>query len=186
MGTGGAGAALEAAAIETAISIDAVVAAEGGSADGGAFRVGRARPTESDVASAATATNRLTDTPGAIEPTAALGSRGATTTLIPAAVQSAIAGDSIVVAEDGAAYLAAFARLGTLPTEPDRPAAASRGATCSIDAAETTAADGVSITRSAIVVAAVQDTIGVDSVRGADHGSCRLTALSGLRAFRTE
>jgi hypothetical protein len=72
MGTGGAGAALEAAAIETAIGIDAVVAAERGSADGGAFRVGRARPTKSDVASAATATNRLTDTLGAIEPATTL------------------------------------------------------------------------------------------------------------------
>jgi hypothetical protein len=146
MGTGGAGAALEAAAIETTIGIDAVVAAERGSADGGAFRVGRARPTKSDVASAATATNRLTDTLGAIEPATTLGARGAATTLIAAAVQSAIAGDSVVVAEDRAAYLAAFARLGTLPTEPDGPATTSRGATCSIDAEETTTADGVSIT----------------------------------------
>jgi len=50
MGAGGAGTAFEAATIEIAVAIDAVVAAERGSADGGAFRVGRARLAERYIA----------------------------------------------------------------------------------------------------------------------------------------
>jgi hypothetical protein len=123
-----AGAALEAAAVETAVAVDAVVAAEGGSADRRALRVSRARPAEGDVAATeAATTNRLTDTASTIVPTATLGSSGAAATLITAAVQRTIAGDSIVVAEDRAPYLAAFARMGALPTEPDGAAAAARG-----------------------------------------------------------
>src|SRR5215213_6454853 len=97
---GTAGATLEAAAVETAVSVDAVVAAEGGPADRRALRVSRARPTEGDVAATQAATNRLTDALRAIEPATTLGTRGATAALIPAAVQRTIAGDPIVVAED--------------------------------------------------------------------------------------
>ena len=186
MAAGAAGATLEAAAVETAVAIDAVVAAEGGSADRRALRVGRARPAEGDIAATSTATNRLTDTLGAIETATTLGSSRAATALIAAAVQRAIAGDPIVVAEDRASHLAAFARLGALPTEPDGAAAATRGSADSIRAEQTTAADGVSIARAAIVVAAVQDAVGVDPVRGADRRPRRLAALSGLRAFRAE
>jgi len=184
--TGGAGAALEAAAIETAVAIDAVVAAEGSSARSGAFRVGRAGPAEGNIAATSAAANRLTDSIRAIEPAATLGSRGATTTLIAAAVQSTITGDPIVVAENSASHLAAFASSGALPTEPDGPATSARGSADSVRAEQTAAADGVSITRAAIVVATVQDAIGVDPVRGANRGPRRLTALSGLRAFRAE
>jgi hypothetical protein len=104
-----AGAALEAAAVETAVAVDAVVAAEGGSADRRALRVSRARPAEGDVAATEAATNRLTDAASTIEPTATLGSGGAATAFIAAAVQRTIAGDPIVVAEDRSSDLAAFA-----------------------------------------------------------------------------
>ena len=50
MAAGGAGAALEAATIKTAVAIDAVVAAEGGPADRRALRVGRACLAEGDIA----------------------------------------------------------------------------------------------------------------------------------------
>jgi hypothetical protein len=184
--TGGAGAALEAATIKTAVAIDAVVAAEGGSTDCRALRIGRARPTKGDIATTQAASNGLTDATSAIEPAAALRSRGAATALVTAAVQRTIAGNPIVVAENRAARLAALARLGTLPTEPDGPAIATRSSADSVGAAQTTAADGVPITPAATVVTAVQDAVGVNPVRGADCGPRRLTALTGLRAFRTE
>jgi hypothetical protein len=63
-----AGAALEAAAVETAVAIDAVVAAEGGSADGSALPISRAGPTEGDIAATQATANRLTDTLRAVEP----------------------------------------------------------------------------------------------------------------------
>ena len=108
MAAGSAGTALEAAAVETAIAVDAVVAAEGGSAGGRAFRISRARPAESDVAAAEAATNRLTDTSRTIEPATTLGSSGATAALIAAAVKGAVTGNPIVVAEDRSSDLAAF------------------------------------------------------------------------------
>ncbi len=73
MAPGGAGAALESAAVETAVAIDAVVTAEGGSTDGSALRVGRAGPAEGDVAATQAAANRLTNALGAIEPATTLG-----------------------------------------------------------------------------------------------------------------
>ena len=103
-----AGAAFEAAAVQTAVAVDAVVAAEGGSADRCAFRVSRARPAESDVAAAKAATNRLTDTSRTIESATTLASRGAAAALIAAAVEGTVAGDPIVVAEDRSSDLAAF------------------------------------------------------------------------------
>jgi hypothetical protein len=162
-----AGAAHEAAALETAVTIDAVVAAEGGTADRRALRVSRARPAEGDIAATEAATNRLTDTASAIEPTATLGSSGAAATLIAAAVQRTIAGDSIVVAENRSSDLGAFARMGALPTEPDGAAAAS-GSADPIRAGQTTAADLIAIAPATVVVAAVQDAVEVDPIRCAD------------------
>ena len=141
------------------------------SADRRALRVGRARPSEGDIAAASAGANRLTDTLVTIEPATTLGSSGAATTLVAAAVQRTITGDPVVVAEDGSSYLAAFARLGALPAEPDGPAITARGSADTVRAEQTTAADGVSIARAAIVVAAVQDAVGVDPVRCADRGS---------------
>ena len=103
-----AGAALEAAAVETAVTVDAVVAAEGGSADRRALRVSRARPAEGDVAATEAATNRLTDAASTIEPTATLGSSGAAAAFITAAVEGTVAGNPIVIAEDRSTDLAAF------------------------------------------------------------------------------
>ncbi len=163
-----AGAALEAAAVETAVTIDAVVAAEGGTADRRALRVSRARPAEGDIAATEAATNRLTDTASAIEPTATLGSSGAAATLIAAAVQRTIAGDSIVVAENRSSDLGAFARMGALPTEPDGAATAASGSADPIRAEQTTAADLVAIAPATIIVATVQGAIEVDPVRCAD------------------
>jgi hypothetical protein len=186
MTPGGAGAALEPAAVKTAVAIDAVVAAEGGSADRRALRVGRARPAEGDIAATQAAANWLTDALGTIETATALGSSRAATTLEAAAVQGTIAGDPIVVAENSASRLAAFAGVGALPTKSDGPAITTRGSADSVRAEQTTAADVVSITPAAAVVTAVQDAVEVDSVRGADRGSRRLTALTGLRAFSAE
>jgi hypothetical protein len=164
-----AGAALEAAAVETAVAVDAVIAAERGSADRRALRVGRARPAEGDIAATeAIATNRLTDAASTIESTATLGSSGAAATLIAAAVQRTITGDSIVVAENRAPYLATFARMGALPTEPDGAAAAARGPADPVCAEQATAADLVAIAPATTVMAAVQDAVEVDAVRGAD------------------
>ena len=186
MAPSGAGAALEAATVEIAVAIDAVVAAEGGSADSGAFPVGRARSAKGNIAAASAAANRLTDTLSAIEPTTTLGSCGAATALEAATVQRTITGDPIVVAEDRSSHLAAFAGMGALPTEPDGPASTPGGSADSIRAEQTTAADGVSIAPASVVVAAVQDAVGVEPVRGTDRGPRRLTALTGLRAFRAE
>lgn len=184
--TGGAGAALETAAIETAVAIDTVVAAEGGSADGRALRVGRAGPAEGDIAATQAAADWLTDTSSAIEPAATLGSRGAAAALVTAAVQRTITGDPIVVTENGATRLAALARPGALPAKSDSPAITTRGSADAVGATQTTAANRVSIARAAVVVAAVQDAVGVDPVRGTDRGPRCLAALTGLRAFRTE
>ncbi len=186
MSASAAGTTIEAAAVETAVAIDAVVAAERGSADRGAFRVGRTCPAEGDIATTQAATDWLTDALGTIEPATTLGPGGAATALVAAAVQWTIAGDPIVVAENGASHLAAFAGMGALSTEPDSPAVTARGAADSVRAKQTTAADFVSITPAAAVVTAVQDAIRVDPVRGTDRGSRRLTALTGLRAFRAE
>ena len=124
MAASAAGATLEAAAIETAVAIDAIVAAEGSSADGRALGIGRARPAEGDITATQAATNWLTDTLGTIEPTTTLGPSGAATALIATAVQWTVTGDAIVVAENGASQLAAFAGMGALSTESDGPAIA--------------------------------------------------------------
>ncbi|MDF2757395.1 MAG: hypothetical protein K0S99_26 [Thermomicrobiales bacterium] len=184
--TGGAGAALETAAIETAVAIDTVVAAEGCSADGRALRVSRAGPAKGDIAPTQAAADWLANTISAIDPAAALRSRGAATALVTAAVQRTISGDPVVVTENGAARLTALGRLGALPAEPYGPTITTRGSTDAVGATQTTAADGISIARAAVVVAAVQDAVGVDPIRGADRGPRRLAALTGLPAFRTE
>ena len=183
MAASAACATLEAATVETAIAVDAVVAAEGGSADRRALRVGRARPAEGNIAATSAAADRLTDALSAIESAATLRSSGATAALIAAAIQRTVAGDPVVVAEDGSAHLAAFTRMGALPPEPNGPAVAARGSADSARAEEATAADGIAIARAASVVAAVEDAVGVDSVRCADRGARRLAALTGLRAF---
>src|SRR5215217_5528384 len=151
MAASGAGATLEAAAVEATVSINTIIAAEGGSANGRAFRVGRTRPAEGDIAAASAAANRLTDAVITIEPATTLGSGGAAAALIAAAVQRTIAGDPIVITEDRSSYLTALARLGALATEPDGPAT-TRGSTDSARAAQTTAADRVAIARTTIVV----------------------------------
>ena len=171
MAASAAGAALEAAAIETAVAIDAIIAAERSSADGSALGIGRARPAEGDVSTAETATDRATDALTTVEPATTLGSSGAATTFVAAAVQRTIAGDPVVIAEDGSSHLAAFAGMGALPTEPDGAAATTRGSAGSVGAEQPTAADGVPITPAAVVVAAVEGAIGVDPVRSADRGS---------------
>jgi hypothetical protein len=63
-----AGTALETAAVEAAVRVDAVVATERSSADRRALCVGRARPAEGNIAAASAATNRFTDPLSAIEP----------------------------------------------------------------------------------------------------------------------
>jgi hypothetical protein len=179
-----AGATLEAAAVETAIAVDAVVAAEGGSANRRALRVSRARPTKGNIAATQAATNRLTDALSTIEPATALGPSGAAAALIAAAVQRTIAGYPIVIAENCSSHLAAFAGKGALTTEPDGPTPTASGSANPICAEETSAADGVAVTGAAIVVAAVQDPVRVEPIRRTDHRPRSLAALSGLRAFR--
>jgi len=161
---GTAGAALEPAAVETAVTIDAVVAAEGGSADRRALPVRRARPADGDIAATQTAADRLTDAFCTIETATTLGPGRAATALIAAAVQGTIAGDPIVIAEDRSPHLAAFAGLSALPTEADGAATTTRSSADSIRAGQATAADDVAIARAAVVVAAVQDAVGVDPI----------------------
>ena len=186
MATSAAGATLEATAVESAVAINAVVAAEGGSTGRRALCVGSACAAEGDVAATEAATNRLADTVGTIEPAATLGSSGAAAALIAAAVERPVTGDPIVIAEDGSPRLAAFAGLGALPPEADGAATTTRRSTDPICADQPTAADRVTRARAAIVVAAVQDAVGVNSVRRADCRPRGLAALSCLRAFRTE
>ena len=164
-----AGAAVEAAAVETPVTVDAIVAAERGSADRRALSVGRAGPAEGNIAATPAAANRSAHALGTIEPAAALGPGRAATALKAAAVQRPIAGDPIVVAENGSSNLAAFTRVGTLPAEPDGPTVTARGAADAIRTEQTTAADLVSIARTAIVVAAVEGAVRVNPVRCADR-----------------
>jgi hypothetical protein len=86
MAASAAGAALEAAAIETAVAIDAVIAAEGSSADGSALGIGRTGPADGDVSTAETAADRATDALTAVESAATLRSSRAATTFVAAAV----------------------------------------------------------------------------------------------------
>jgi hypothetical protein len=164
MTAGAASAPFEATAIETTVAIDSVIAAEGGTTDRRALRICRARAAKGDVSTAEAASDRTTDAVTTIEPTAALGSRGAATTLIAAAVQRSVAGDPVVITEDRSPHLAAFARLGALPTEPDGSAATTRGSADSIRAKQPTTADSVTIAPTAVVMAAVQNPIRVDAV----------------------
>ena len=164
-------ATFKAATVKTAITVDAVVAAEGCAASRGALGIGGARAAEGDITAAPAGADRTTDTVSAVESATALGSSGATTALIPAAVPGAIAGYPIVVAEDSAAGLAALTRGGTLATKTDSPATAAGGAADTVCAAETAAADGVPITPTTVVVTAVQHAVGVDAVRCADSRS---------------
>jgi hypothetical protein len=168
---GATGAALEATTIETAVAIDTVATAEGRSADRGALRIGRTGATECDVSTAETATDRATDALTTIEAATTLGSGGAAATLVATAVQRSVTGDAIIVAEDGSSHLAAFARIGALPTESDGPAVTARGAADSARAAQAAAADGVAIAPAAVVVAAVEGAVGIDPVRCADRGA---------------
>jgi len=186
MATSAAGATLEAAAVETAVAINAVVAAEGGSTNRCALRVGRACAAEGDIAAPSAAANRLADTAGTIESAATLRSSGAATTLIAAAVESTVTGDPIVVTEDGPSRLAAFAGLGALAAETDGATTTTRGTADPVRAAQTAAADGVTITPAAVIVTAVQNAVGVNSVRCADRRSRGLAALARLRTLRAE
>jgi hypothetical protein len=179
-------ATFEAATVEAAITLDAVAAAEGCATSRGALGIGGAGATERDISTASAGTDRTTDTIVAVESATALGSSGATTTFIPAAVQSTVAGYPVGVAEDSAAGLAALSRGGTLATKTDRPAGAAGGAADTICAAETAAADRVPIAPTTVVVTAVQSAVGVDAVRCADRGSRRLTALPGLGTLGAE
>jgi hypothetical protein len=181
-----AGAALEAAAVETAVGVDAVVAAEGGSTNRRALGVRCARPTKGDIAATEAATNWLTDALSTIEPATTLGPSGAAAALIAAAVQRTIAGDPIVVAENRSSHLAAFAGTGALTTKPDGATATAGGPAGPVRAEQASAANGVAVAGAAIVMAAVQDAVRVNPVRRTDHRSRSLAALSGLRAFRAE
>lgn len=186
MATSAAGAAFEAAAVETAVGINAVVAAEGGSADRCALRVGGACAAEGDVAAPPAATNRLADAAGTIESAATLRSSGAAAALIAAAVERTIASDPIVVAENGSSRLAAFAGIGALAAESDGSTTTSGGSADPVRAAQTAAADGVTIAPAAVIVTAVQDTVGVNPVRCADRRPRGLAALAGLCTLRAE
>jgi hypothetical protein len=155
MATSAAGATLEAAAVETAVTINAVVAAEGGATDSCALRVGRACAAEGNIATPSAAANRLANAVAAIEPTATLRSSRAAAALIAAAVESAVTCDPIVVTEDGPSRLAALGRLGALAAEPDSAATTIRGSADPVCAAQTAAADGVTITPAAVIVTAV-------------------------------
>ena len=128
MAASAASAALEAAAIETAVAFDAVIAAERRSADCRAFGIGRTRPAEGYVSSTETATDCPTDALIAVEAATALRSSGAAATFVAAAIQSSVAGDPVVIAEDGSPGLAAFTRMGTLSAKSDGPAVTARGA----------------------------------------------------------
>jgi hypothetical protein len=75
MTAAGTRATLEAAAVQRAISVKAIVATEGGTAFGRALTIGGALATETDVAPALTTADRGADSVGAIEPAAALRSR---------------------------------------------------------------------------------------------------------------
>ena len=132
MAASAAGAALEAAAIETAVAIDAVIAAEGRPTDCGAFSIGCTRPAEGDVSTAETATDCATDTLIAVEAATALRSSGAAATFVAAAIQGSVAGNAVVIAEDGSPGLAAFTRMGALAPKADGPAVTARGAADSI------------------------------------------------------
>ena len=165
-----AGAALEAAAIETAVAIDAVIAAEGGSADRCALRIGRTRPTEGDISATSASANRATNTLVTIKPATTLGSSGAAAALVAAAIQGTVTGDPVGIAEDSASHLTTFTCVGALPAEPDGPAGAASCAADSVRAEQATAADGVPITPAAVVVTAVQDAVGVHPIRGTDRG----------------
>jgi hypothetical protein len=186
MATSATGAALETAAVETAVTFNAVVAAEGGAADRCALSVGGACAAEGDIAAPSAAANRLADAAAAIEPTAALRSGGAAAALIAAAVESTVTGDPIVVAEDGSSRLAAFARLGALPAETDGAATTTRGSADPVRAAQTAAADGVAVAPAAVIVTAVQNAVGVNPVRCADRRPRSLAALAGLRTLGAE
>ena len=164
MAPSAAGAAVEAAAVETAVAINAVVAAEGRSADRCALSVGGTCTTEGNIAAPSATANRLADAAGAIEPAATLRSSGAAATFIAAAVERTIAGDPIVVAEDGPSRLAAFASISALAAETDGPATTIRGSADSVRAAQTAAADRVTVAPTTVIVTAVQNAVGVNPV----------------------
>src|SRR5215211_5482760 len=145
-----------------------------------ALRVGRARSSEGNIATAAAGANRPTDALVAIESTTALRPGGAATTFVAAAVQSTITGNPVVIAENGASNLTAFAGLGALPAEADSSAFTAGGSTNTVSAEQTAAADSVPIARAAVVVAAIQDAVGVNPVGCAGRCSRRLAALASL------
>jgi hypothetical protein len=158
------GATFEAATVEIAVAVSAVVAAERWATSRRTLSIGGAGATKGDIATASTGAYGATNTISAIQSATAVGASGATTALISAAVERAITGNCIVFAEDRSASLAALTRRGALPTKSNRAATATRGAADSIAAAETTAADSVPITRSAIIVTTVEYAVSIDTV----------------------
>ena len=164
-------ATFKATTVETAISVDAIVAAEGYATSRRALGVRSARAADSDVSTSSAGTYWATNAFGAVESATALGPGTATTAFISAAVEGTVTGNPIVFAEDRATGLAAFAGGGALSAEPNSPATAAPGAADTIDAAQTTAADDIPVAPATVVVTAVQDAVRVDSVRCADRGS---------------
>ena len=108
MGIGSAAAALVTTAVRAAVGVDAVVTAERCATLNGAFSVRRALFTETAIAAALIAAERTTDALNAIEAAAAMGAGRAAATVVPTAVERAVAGDAVVVTGDGAAVLAAL------------------------------------------------------------------------------
>jgi hypothetical protein len=174
--------ALEPAAVQRTIAIDAIVSTERRASDSRALGICRARATESDIPAAPAGAKRATDALVTIKSTATLRTGRAAAAFISAAIQRTIAGNPVVVTEHGAAGLTAFARCGALPTQADGPAVAASSAADAIDTEQTTAANDVPIAPAAIIVAAVQSAVGVDPIGCANRGPCRLAALPGLRA----
>ena len=158
------GAAFEAATVETAIAVDAVVSAEGCAACRGTFGIGSTRAAEGDITAASAGADRTTDTVCAVQSATALGAGRASTAFVPAAIEGTVAGYPVVLAEDRAPGLAALTRGGALATKTDGPATAAGGTADTICAAKPTAANRVPITPTSIVVTAVQNAVGVDGV----------------------
>jgi hypothetical protein len=180
------GTTFEAATVEAAIAVDGVVATEGWPPGRRALGIGGAWASEGNIAAAAASANRTANAIRAVEAATALGSSGATTTLIPAAVAGAITGYPVIFAEDRPAGLATLTCGGTLTSKTDGPATPPGSAADTVCAAEPATADRVPITPTTIVMTAVQSTIGVNAVRCADRGPRCLTALPRLRTFGAE
>ena len=77
-------------------------------------------------------------------------------------------------------------RITALAAETDGAATTTRGSADSVRAAQTAAADSVTVAPATVIVTAVQNAVGVNPVRCADRRPRSLAALAGLRAFRAE